>query len=151
MVVKGAPEQIWAKCGTILADGEEQPIDAAWSKKFKGANLKLGELGERVLGFCDLWLPEGEYPVPTEFDAESLNFPLEGLRFIGLIALIDPPRPKVDRAILRSRSAGKSIAFKSIDWLIDWSFNKWFDWFFDGSIDWLIDWFNQVSWSLLLG
>jgi hypothetical protein len=53
---------------------------------------RLGSLGERVLGFCDLPLSHQDYPVGYPFDNENVNFPLENLRFLGLISMIDPPR-----------------------------------------------------------
>jgi sodium/potassium-transporting ATPase subunit alpha len=63
-------------------------------------------MGERVLGFCDYLLPEEKFPYPTKFDTENPNFPQEGLRFVGLISLIDPPRAAVPDAVSKCRSAG---------------------------------------------
>ena len=37
---------------------------------------------------------------------ENFNFPTNGLRFLGLISLIDPPRPNVSEAVRKCRSAG---------------------------------------------
>ena len=71
--------------------------------------MELGGLGERVLGFCDYVLPEDKYPKGYEFDNEDQNFPLEGLRFIGLISLIDPPRAAVPDAVTKCRSAGIKV------------------------------------------
>jgi len=49
------------------------------------------------------------------FDAEAENFPLTGLRFVGLMSMIDPPRAAVPDAVAKCRSAGiKVAALKSI-------------------------------------
>jgi hypothetical protein len=48
-------------------------------------------MGERVLGFCDLRLPNNEYPYGYRFDVDEVNFPVENLRFLGLMSIIDPP------------------------------------------------------------
>lgn len=37
------------------------------------------------------------------------NFPTRGMRFLGFISLIDPPRPQVHEAVLKCRSAGIKI------------------------------------------
>merc|ERR1719384_1850601 len=71
--------------------------------------MELGGLGERVLGFCDFALPEDKYPVGYPFDAEDVNFPLEGLRFVGLMSMIDPPRAAVPDAVSKCRSAGIKV------------------------------------------
>merc|ERR1719163_653751 len=71
--------------------------------------MELGGLGERVLGFCDYALPEGEFPIGFNFDTDEENFPLEGLRFVGLMSMIDPPRAAVPDAVSKCRSAGIKV------------------------------------------
>merc|ERR1712110_1258668 len=66
--------------------------------------------GERVLGFCDFELPADQYPPGYAFDIEEpQNFPLKGLRFVGLMAMIDPPRAAVPDAVSKCRSAGIKV------------------------------------------
>ena len=73
--------------------------------------MELGGMGERVLGFCDFHLPLDQYPKGYKFDADEINFPITGLRFVGLISMIDPPRAAVPDAVAKCRSAGiKGIA-----------------------------------------
>jgi len=60
--------------------------------------LELGGLGERVLGFCDLRLPAKAYPRGYQFDSDEINFPVDNLRFLGLMSMIDPPRAAVPEA-----------------------------------------------------
>jgi sodium/potassium-transporting ATPase subunit alpha len=109
MVMKGAPERIFERCSTILIDGKEEPIDEYWTKCFNTAYFRLGSLGERVLGFCDLPLSHKDYPVGYPFDNENVNFPLQNLRFLGLISMIDPPRATVPDAVGKCRSAGIKV------------------------------------------
>merc|ERR1712156_504540 len=42
-------------------------------------------------------------------DADDVNFPLEGLRFVGLMSMIDPPRAAVPDAVTKCRSAGIKV------------------------------------------
>jgi sodium/potassium-transporting ATPase subunit alpha len=62
--------------------------------------MDLGSLGERVLGFCDLRLPSNKYSKGYTFDSEQVNFPVENLRFLGLMSMIDPPRAAVPEAFV---------------------------------------------------
>merc|ERR1712073_202942 len=109
LVMKGAPERIVDRCSTIIVDGRELPMTEEWKNAFETAYMELGGLGERVLGFCDYMLPADKYPVGYPFDAEDVNFPLEGLRFVGLMSMIDPPRAAVPDAVSKCRSAGIKV------------------------------------------
>merc|ERR1712110_1261295 len=54
-------------------------------------------------------LDEEEYPVGYPFDPDEINFPIEGLRFVGLMSMIDPPRAAVPDAVAKCRSAGIKV------------------------------------------
>merc|ERR1712233_303641 len=109
MVMKGAPERILERCSTIVIDGTEGPLTQDWKNAFETAYMELGGLGERVLGFCDFMLPADKYPKGYPFDPDEENFPLSGLRFVGLMSMIDPPRAAVPDAVLKCRSAGIKV------------------------------------------
>merc|ERR1712223_1462670 len=109
LVMKGAPERILDRCSTIVIDGEEKDLTDEWKDAFNDAYMELGGLGERVLGFCDYMLDEEKYPQGYPFDADEANFPLEGLRFTGLMSMIDPPRAAVPDAVAKCRSAGIKV------------------------------------------
>jgi sodium/potassium-transporting ATPase subunit alpha len=109
LVMKGAPERIVDRCSTIFVNGEEQVLDDIWREAFNRAYMELGGLGERVLGFCDFQLPADQFPDGFPFDADKENFPLTGLRFVGLMAMIDPPRAAVPDAVRKCRSAGIKV------------------------------------------
>merc|ERR1711971_678002 len=57
----------------------------------------------------DSLLPEDKYPRGYPFDPDEENFPLEGLRFVGLMSMIDPPRAAVPDAVVKCRSAGIKV------------------------------------------
>ncbi|CAG7787027.1 unnamed protein product [Allacma fusca] len=78
---RGAPESIVPYCTTILVDNMEYQLDDFWKERIFEVSIKLGKLGERVLG----------------------------LRFVGLISLIDPPRAAVPAAIAKCKSAGIQV------------------------------------------
>jgi sodium/potassium-transporting ATPase subunit alpha len=74
--------------------------------EFNDAYLTLGGMGERVLGFCQLFLPLDKYPKGYSFNTDEVNFPLTDLCFVGLISMIDPPRAAVPDAVAKCRTAG---------------------------------------------
>ena len=49
------------------------------------------------------------YPFGYEFDTDMMNFPCEGMCFVGLMSLIDPPRPNVPDAVAKCRMAGIKV------------------------------------------
>merc|ERR1712123_260435 len=109
LVMKGAPDRILERCSTIVVDGREMPLTEEWKNSFETAYMELGGLGERVLGFCDFMLPADKFPSGYPFDADDVNFPVDGLRFVGLMSMIDPPRAAVPDAVLKCRSAGIKV------------------------------------------
>lgn len=109
LVMKGAPERILDRCSTIYIGGKEKVLDEEMKEAFNNAYLELGGLGERVLGFCDMMLPSDKYPPGFKFDADDPNFPISGLRFVGLMSMIDPPRAAVPDAVAKCRSAGIKV------------------------------------------
>jgi len=94
--VKGAPEKIIANCSSELVNGKVIRI----SQKRKNEILKdyetLASRGMRVLGFSYKTVVG---PV-TQKKAET------NLTFVGLQAMIDPPRPEVKKAIEDTQKAG---------------------------------------------
>lgn len=104
--MKGAPERILDRCNKILINGETLAINDSYKELFEEAYLNMGGMGERVLGFADLFLPREQYPLSYEFNTEPPNFPLINLRFLGLISMIDPPRAAVPDAVTKCRTAG---------------------------------------------
>ena len=67
------------------------------------------------IGFCDLELPVSDFPEGFQFDTENINFPLKELRFVGLMAMIDPPRAAVPDAVRLCRSAGIRVVMVTGD------------------------------------
>lgn len=113
MIMKGAPEVIMDFCSTILAmDGHTRELTSTDISESRRACTELAFLGERVLAYCDLFLPGTKYTSNYVFDTSSpknYNFPTKGYRFLGLVSLIDPPRPSVPEAVHTCRSAGIKV------------------------------------------
>jgi len=109
LVMLGAPERIFDRCSSVLVNGAEQRLSSAWRQAFHHAYLKLGGMGERLIGVCDRRLGLDEFPIGYPFDADQENFPQTELRFLGMIALSDPPRAAVPDAVARCHTAGIKV------------------------------------------
>lgn len=94
LFVKGAPERVLDMCAYWLSEHGLVPIDR---QTIADAAAALARRGFRVLGVA-----AGE----TEKQDESAFANLEGLVFLGLVALWDPPRAGVKEAIARCHAAG---------------------------------------------
>eukprot|EP00055_Hartaetosiga_balthica_P016531 m.105178 g.105178 ORF g.105178 m.105178 type:complete len:1114 (+) comp9124_c0_seq2:45-3386(+) len=109
LVMKGAPERIVARCNKMYKDGQVVPMTDEDKKTYEHNNETLGRKGERVLGFATLKLDTNQYPKDFVFETSPENFPLSDLVYVGLIALIDPPRPAVPSAVGKCRSSGIKV------------------------------------------
>merc|ERR1719369_2431064 len=54
-------------------------------------------------------LPDDQFAEGFAFDTEEVNFPIDDLRFVGLMSMIDPPRAAVPDAVAKCRSAGIKV------------------------------------------
>jgi calcium-translocating P-type ATPase len=96
---KGAPEAVLPKCITICgADGAVSTLDPAARRELAGVVDAYAAGGLRVLAFAARDL--GIVPPRDREDAER------DLCFLGLAAMLDPPRPEVAGAVARCHTAG---------------------------------------------
>jgi sodium/potassium-transporting ATPase subunit alpha len=109
MVFKGAPERVLDRCTKILIDGKEVPLDAKRKAEYQHAYETLGSFGERVLGFAQRKLDGGKFGRGFKYVVDEPNFPTDELTFVGLYALIDPPREDVPMAVHNCKTAGIKV------------------------------------------
>lgn len=93
---KGAPEHVLAKCSDVLTREGRVTMDR---QAVLGQAQALAEQGYRVLGFAyRRWVE-----APDRLDPLSVE---SGLSFLGLAALMDPPRPEAAEAVAMCKQAG---------------------------------------------
>jgi sodium/potassium-transporting ATPase subunit alpha len=112
--LKGAPERVWAKCKfAVDHDGSIVEMTDKRRKQIEYGNKRLGAQGERVIGFSMTYLDLAAYPKDTVWDESTPYNQLvpdkSDLVFVGLMALIDPPREAVPRAIRDCQSGGIKV------------------------------------------
>jgi len=99
--MKGAPEMVLERCSKIVLDGKVQPFSReSQAKHFKVIeDLALQAL--RNLAFAYKELPSAADEFKEEME--------EGFVFVGIMSMIDPPRPEVKDAIAICKKAGISV------------------------------------------
>lgn len=116
LVFKGAPELVFNRCSSILTNGEDVAMTEAIHTDFQEAFLQMANLGERVLAFADLQLNPADFPPGFKFVTEGEpNLPLQNLRFIGLMGMVDPPKGSVPEAVRTCRHAGIKVVMVTGD------------------------------------
>ncbi|MEU6144529.1 cation-transporting P-type ATPase [Streptomyces sp. NPDC047081] len=106
LCVKGAPQEVLARCTRIRFDGTDQELDTRLRDAVVAADDTMAGRGLRVLGVAVR--PVGELPRTAE-QAES------GLTFLGLIGMLDPPRSEVAEAVRACHRAGIRIVMLTGD------------------------------------
>ncbi len=97
--VKGAPKEILALCTQINLHGQVCPLDDTLRSQILTANDEYARKGLRVLAAAQCLLPGSL----TEYSVETVE---RDLTFLGLVAMLDPPRPEVSDAIAKCHRAG---------------------------------------------
>jgi len=113
--VKGAPKEVLALCTQVRWGGETLLLDAARQTEIMNANDEYARAGLRVLAVATRVLPaterrRGALTQYTEADVES------ELTFLGLMAMMDPPRPEVAAAVSTCHEAGIRIVMITGDY-----------------------------------
>ncbi|KAF9419006.1 hypothetical protein HW555_004333, partial [Spodoptera exigua] len=106
VVMKGAPEIILARCLTVATDTKDIILTDDMKRIVEVAIENLAKTGERIMAFADLALNPKEFPLNYSFNSDDVNYPLENLRLLGIMGLMDPPREEVRTAIAHARDAG---------------------------------------------
>ncbi len=91
---KGAVDGLLDISRAIWVGGAPQALDAHWRERLHRANEQMAEKGMRVLGIGVQWLDTAEDELERD------------LTIIGLVGMIDPPRPEVKAAVATAKAAG---------------------------------------------
>ncbi|MCZ4602775.1 cation-transporting P-type ATPase [Streptomyces sp. Lzd4kr] len=104
--VKGAPVELLERCTDVEWEGRRGPLNEQERVATIGASDALASQGLRVLAVARREL---DGPRPARDEAES------GLTLLGLVGMLDPPRPEVTDAVAVCRRAGIRIVMVTGD------------------------------------
>ncbi|MCB9006334.1 MAG: cation-translocating P-type ATPase, partial [Ardenticatenaceae bacterium] len=91
---KGAVDGLLDICDRVWDGDGPVPLDETWRTRIEVANNEMAQNGMRVLGLALRRLQAPDEPLE------------ENLILIGLVGMIDPPRPEVKAAVATCKTAG---------------------------------------------
>jgi len=98
--MKGSPQAVLERCADAWWDGRAVPLDDGLRERIGAVNDEMAGRALRVLAVARRAVAS---PRVSQEEAEH------GLTFLGLVAMIDPPRPEVTAAVDACRHAGIAI------------------------------------------
>ncbi|MBC7597057.1 MAG: HAD-IC family P-type ATPase [Kineosporiaceae bacterium] len=97
ILLKGAPGEVFKRSSRQLsASGSPEPIDTAFWNKYVE---ELSAQGLRVLAAASVTAADGM----VDLNIDDID---DGMLFLGLVGIVDPPRPEAIKAIATMQSAG---------------------------------------------
>lgn len=98
LFIKGSPELILERCKTYQKETDLLPLSQDSRAQILHTNNNMAAQGLRVLGFA--YKPLLEKPHTTDENLE------QDLIWLGLVGMLDAPRPEVKKAVEKCREAG---------------------------------------------
>ena len=105
--VKGSPQELLARCVAVRWDGEDVPLDDDLRRRISEANDNMASQALRVLAVGTRAVA-GPHPAQDEAERD--------LVFLGLVGMLDPPRPEVTAAVAECRKAGIRVIMVTGDY-----------------------------------
>jgi len=109
LFTKGAPRELLARCSYVRTNRADAALDGETRARLEVANDEMSRRGLRVLAVTLRALPAGASSTPGEVLERELTF-------LGLIGMMDPPRPEVETAVATCRRAGIRVVMITGDY-----------------------------------
>jgi len=97
-ITKGSTDGLLALCTRVWVNDGPIPFDEQWRERIQVANDQMAQNGMRVLGVAIQSLQAVPAKIETELE--------QNLTFVGMVGMIDPPRPEVKVAVQTAKTAG---------------------------------------------
>lgn len=108
LLVKGAPESIVERCTHVLVGSKAKKvaIERRHVDLLLQEVVEYGNRGLRVIAFASTDKLPSKSQLSSAKTTEEYQELEQGLTFIGLVGMLDPPRPEVAAAIRKCKEAG---------------------------------------------
>lgn len=108
VLVKGAPDVLLPTCTKYWSykTNSVRPLDDAARASFQNIQDTLSRNAERVLVLCEKTVCPSQTPGTNAFSEEISMGALDHLTIIGIVGIMDPPRPEIPEVVSQCRRAG---------------------------------------------
>lgn len=104
MFVKGAPDVLLACAGHVLGENGEVALNTTIRAAFEAENARFASQAMRVLAVASRDIPAYDFDPAGDLMAWA-----QQLTLVGLVGIIDPPRPEARDAIRLCKQAGIQV------------------------------------------
>lgn len=113
LFIKGAPDILLPRCGAYMeAVGYVERLDDATRIRLENLKDRWSAQGKRVILLAqkrvDQFLSD-PLEQPREHENEVIEFARTELTLVGLVAIVDPPRPEIPEVVQTLRGAGIKV------------------------------------------
>ncbi|KAK1994237.1 calcium-translocating P-type ATPase [Colletotrichum falcatum] len=108
LLIKGAPESVIERCSHALvgADGKRQPLNSKLSELITKEIVDYGNRGLRVIALASIDNVGGNPLLKSAKTTAQYAQIEQNMTFLGLVGMLDPPRPEVKASIRKCKDAG---------------------------------------------
>lgn len=108
LLVKGAPESIIDRCTQAIvgADGKRVPLTGKISDVLMKEVVDYGNRGMRVIALASIDDVSKNRLASTAKSTEEYAELEQDMTFLGLVGMLDPPRPEVPQSVKQCKAAG---------------------------------------------
>ncbi|KAJ5723044.1 hypothetical protein N7488_001079 [Penicillium malachiteum] len=108
LLVKGAPESILDRCSHVLqgSEGTRVPLSKKHIKLLSEEVVEYGNRGLRVMAIAVVHDISGNKLLKNASSTEDYTKIEQNMTLIGLVGMLDPPRPEVAASIKKCQDAG---------------------------------------------
>lgn len=106
LLVKGAPETVIERCTSVITPQGVVDLSPALRSRLADTQLEYGKRGLRTLALAYVDESDGDASHYKTDRAEDYVKFEKDMTFVGLVGMLDPPRPEVREAIAKCKTAG---------------------------------------------
>lgn len=111
MLMKGAPDILIKRASFVFDSTQNKtiPLDAKAKAAINEVQSRWSAKGQRVLLLARKYVPVSSHaPVSQEF-SDYITSQAKDLEIVGLVGIVDPPRPEIPEVISICRQAGIKV------------------------------------------
>ena len=106
LLVKGAPESVIERCTKVILPSGVADLSPELRQTLAETQLEYGKRGLRTLALAYVDESDGDVSHYKTDRAEDYVKFEQDMTFVGLVGMLDPPRPEVRDAIAKCKTAG---------------------------------------------